>query len=59
MKVKEVVAELLKLDQEKELWVIYDCFLAIKPVPDDVQKGQEKYSEDVVLNDGDYIITAG
>lgn len=59
MKVKEVIAELSKLDQEKELWVIYDTFLAIKPIPDDIQKGREEYSEDVVLNDGDYIITAG
>lgn len=59
MKVKEVVAELLKLDQEKELWVIYDGFLAIKPIPDDTQKGQEKYNDEFVLNEGDYIITAG
>lgn len=59
MKVKEVIAELSKLDQEKELWVIYDMFLAIKPIPDQRQEGQEEYQEDVVLNDGDYIITAG
>ena len=59
MKVKEVIAELSKLDQEKEIWVIYDTFLAIEPIPDDVQKGQEEYQEGVVLNDGDYIITAG
>ena len=62
MKVKEVIAELQKLNQEKEIWVIYDGFLAIKPIPDDTQKDQEKYDTydtDVVLNDGDYIITAG
>lgn len=59
MKVKEVIAELSKLDQEKELWVIYDTFLAIEPIPDDRQKGQKEYEEDVVLNDGDYIISAG
>ena len=59
MKVKEIIAELSKLDQEKELWVIYDTFLAIKPIPNHRQEGQEEYQEDVVLNDGDYIITAG
>ena len=59
MKVKEVIAELSKLDQEKEIWVIYDTFLAIEPIPDDIQKGQKEYDEEVVLNDGDYIITAG
>lgn len=59
MKVKEVIAELQKLNQEKEIWVIYDRFLAIEPIPDETQKGQRTYSEDVVLNDGDYIITAG
>lgn len=58
MKVKEVIAELSKLDQEKEIWVIYDMYLPIKPIPDDVQNGQERYGE-VLLNDGDYIITAG
>lgn len=59
MKVKEVIAELSKLDQEKELWVIYDMYLAIKPIPDDRQEGQEEYQKGVVLNEGDYIITAG
>ena len=59
MKVREVIAELSKLDQEKEIWVIYDSFLAIEPIPDAKQVGQKEYDEEVILNDGDYIISAG
>jgi hypothetical protein len=59
MKVKEVIAALSKLDQEKELWVIYDGCKALKPIPDEIQKEQEDYYPDVTLNVGDYVITAG
>lgn len=61
MKVKELIEQLQKLDQEKGIWIIYDSFQPIKPKVDDVVKTEEdaeyyrRYEEDVKA--GDYTIT--
>lgn len=61
MKVKEFIEQLQKLDQEKQIWIIYDCFKAYKPEVDDKIKNKSdasyfsRYGEDVRV--GDYIIT--
>ena len=69
MKVKEVIAELQKLDQERDIWISYDgvnredevfCAGIFNPVPDDMVKiplaeyCQKWYDEDVKA--GDYLI---
>lgn len=62
MKVKEFIEQLKKLDQEKGIWIIYDCFQPLKPEVDDVVKTEEDaeyyrcYENDVKV--GDYVITA-
>lgn len=61
MKVKELIEQLQKLDQEKGIWIIYDCFQPLKPKVDDVVKTEEdaeyyrRYDNDVKV--GDYVIT--
>ena len=62
MKVKELIEQLKKLDQEKGVWIIYDSFQPLKPEVDDVVKTEEdaeyfrKYENDVKA--GDYVISA-
>ena len=60
MKVKDLIKELEKLDQEKGIWISYDypCAL-LEPVPDSV--ADEDYlnvHKDKDVKVGDYIITA-
>lgn len=72
MKVKELIAELQKLDQERGIWIIYDglnddgeAFTngMFDPIPDDrVKKPLEEYCKkyyDKGVKEGDYLITAG
>jgi len=60
MKIKDLIAELQKLDQEKQLVVIYDGISAFDPLPDStLSKREAKFFADEGLNEGDYIITAG
>lgn len=61
MKVKELIEELKKLDQEKGIWVAYDFPCAIfPPTPDDVaDEDYLQYFKDKGVEIGDYIITAG
>ncbi len=62
MKVKELIEQLQKLDQEKGIWIIYDSFQPLKPEVDDVVQTEEdaeyfrRYENDVKV--GDYVITA-
>ena len=62
MKVKELIEQLQKLDQEKGIWIIYDSFQPLKPEVDDVVQTEEDaeyfrcYENDVKV--GDYVITA-
>ena len=61
MKVKELIEQLQKLDQEKGIWIIYDSFQPIKPEVDEEVINEEdaeyyrRYEEDVKA--GDYKIT--
>ena len=61
MKVKELIEQLKKLDQEKGIWIIYDSFQPLKPEVDDVVRTEEdaeyfrRYENDVSV--GDYVIT--
>lgn len=63
MKVKELIEQLQKLDQERGIWIIYDSFQPIKPEVDGVvgtEEDAEYYSrysdEGVKVND--YVIIA-
>ena len=61
MKVKELIEQLQKLDQDKGIWIIYDTFQPIKPEVDEEVINEEdaeyyrRYEEDVKV--GDYKIT--
>lgn len=60
MKVKELIKYLEALDQEKNIWVVYDGFAVFEPTPD-MTAGAEEVSrhgkKGVELDD--YIISAG
>ena len=57
MKVKELIAELQKLDQERDIWVLYDTFFA--QVPEfEVAKERDETSDGRVKA-GDYVHIAG
>ena len=59
MKVKELIAELQKLDQERGIWVFYDSGCSIfPPIPDD-RAGENDVDRSIGVNEGDYIINAG
>ena len=64
MKVKELIEQLQKLDQEKGIWIIYDCYLPVKPKVDDVVRTEEdaeyyrSQNNDCDVKVGDYVITA-
>ena len=61
MKVKELIEQLQKLDQDKGIWIIYDTFQPIKPEVDEEVINEEdaeyyrRYEEDCKV--GDYTIT--
>ena len=62
MKVKELIEQLQKLDQERGIWIIYDSFQPIEPEVDGVVETEEdaeyysRYSDEgVKVND--YVIT--
>lgn len=60
MKVKELIEELKKLDQEKGIWILYDYFAILEPIPD--VKADEEYVKMYGKHGmelGDYIINVG
>lgn len=60
MKVKELIEELKKLDQEKGIWIAYDYpYAMFEPVPDKIADEEcvECFKEKGV-EEGDYIISA-
>lgn len=72
MKVKELIAKLQRLDQEKGIWISYDggnydndgyTNGIFDPIPDDrVKKPLEEYCKnyyDDGVKEGDYLITVG
>jgi len=73
MKVNEVISELQKLDQERDIWISYDGMNDDKygftngifdPIPDDIVKQPladdcKKYQEYKDVKVGDYLIKVG
>lgn len=60
MKVKDLIAELSKLDQEKGIWCIYDGFALISLVPEEeVDEYDVRNFENKGMKLGDYVINAG
>lgn len=59
MKVKELIAELQKLDQERGIWVFYDCGYNIFPPTPDDRAGEDDVDRSIGVQEGDYIINAG
>lgn len=57
MKVRELIEELQKLDQEKGIWVRYDSFDYFPPIPDETadEFDAENHAD---VKKGDYIIKA-
>lgn len=62
MKVKEFINQLSQLDQEKEIWVLYDRYIAFQP---EVEVYGENMRLDMMSDDiknkvriGDYVIDA-
>ena len=63
MKVKELIEQLQKLDQEKGVWIIYDGHQPIKPEVDNIIKTEAEaryynhYRDDEDVKVDDYVIT--
>ena len=63
MKVKEFIEQLQKLDQEKGIWIIYDCYLPVIPKVDEELLSEEdaeyyrSQDKDCDPQAGDYTIT--
>ena len=57
MKVKELIAELLKLNQERDIWILYDTFDAQVPFIEVARECDE--TSDGRVKAGDYIHIAG
>lgn len=63
MKVKELIEQLQKLDQDKDIWLIYDSHLPIRPEVDDIVKTEAEaryynhYRDGEDIKVGDYVIT--
>jgi hypothetical protein len=53
MKVKELIAELQKLDQERDIWVVYDTFDAQVPFLEVAKERDE--TSDGRVKAGDYV----
>ena len=59
MKVKDLIAELSKLDQEKGIWGLYDHFCLFELIPDAEADGfLEAEFESIGVEVGDYIVNA-
>lgn len=62
MTVKELIEHLQTLEQDKGIWVVYDSGCSIfAPVPDARIDGEYTliYHDNVGIQEGDYVITAG
>lgn len=58
MKVSEVIAELKKLDQDKQIFIEYDCFSLIVPIPKDRFDYDDQCNYGGRVKEGDYKIMA-
>ena len=61
MTVRELIEELKKLDQDKGIWVAYDCVCEMfPPIPDGTaEEMHENIFDYKGVKVGDYIIKAG
>ena len=62
MKVKELIEQLQKLDQDRGIWIIYDCHIPYEPEVDGVVETEEDAEYYSQYSDGgvkvnDYVIT--
>ena len=57
MKVKELIVELQKLDQDHDIWVLYDTFDAQVPTIEVAEERDE--TSDGRVKAGDYVHIAG
>lgn len=59
MKVKDLIAELSKIDQEKGIWGLYDYFALFELIPD-AEADEELVAEfgSSGMKVGDYIVNA-
>ena len=56
MKVKEFIQQLQQLDQEKDIWIVYDTFSAWEP---EVEVIDEDHNTADAGKVGDYVMCAG
>ena len=57
MKVRELIEELQKLDQERNIWLVYDLYLAYEPFPRTANEFEVGINNnDFVVEEGDYVI---
>lgn len=56
MKVKEFIQQLQQLDQEKDIWIVYDTFAAWEP---EVEVIDEDHNNADAGKVGDYVMWAG
>ena len=57
MKVKELIAELQKLDPENGIWVCCDLYYFYPPIPERAaDKFDEESHQDKGIKEGDYVI---
>ena len=58
--IKDLIAELSKLDQEKGIWCIYDGFALISLVPEEIADECDASNfKNEGMELGDYVISAG
>lgn len=58
MKVKEFIEQLQQLDQEKDIWLIYDTYMVWEPEVE-VIKETDSFGKDKGAEVGDYVMWAG
>lgn len=59
MKVKELIEELQKLDQERNIWLIYNLYAAYEPcvrIANEFEVGEYEYPHNKVVKEGDYVL---
>ena len=57
MKVRELIEELQKLNQERNIWLVYDLYLVYEPFPRTANEFEVGINNnDFVVEEGDYVI---
>ena len=60
MKIKDYIDYLKTLDQDRAIFVQYDSFLYLEPIPDrGATRDEEKFHIDEGVHEGDYLICVG